>query len=146
MTSQELFDNYLGIKAEIKQIESEIQKLKEEAWQYGTDGVSGCSDEIPYQKRSIIIGGYYRPESTKNKIIAQQKRLEQYKIKLLEQKNQVEDFLETVPSAIDRVILRGYYIEGKYWKEVAADLTENSGQDFSEGKVKMRAKRFFEKS
>jgi len=146
MNRQLLFENYLGIKAEIKQIENEIQKLKEEQWQFGTDCASGSSKEIPYRKHSILIQGYYKPEFIQKKLKFQQKRLEEYKIKLLEQRNQVEDFLQTVPSAIDRVILRGYYIDGKQWKDVAAELAENTGRDYSEAAVKMRAKRFFEKA
>ena len=67
-------------------------------------------------------------------------------VSLARQRNTAEDFLQTVSSSTDRVILRGYYIDGKQWKDVAAELTENSGRDFTEAAVKMRAKRFFEKN
>ena len=119
-----------ALRAEIKQIEKDISILSRKEWIFTTDSVVGSSREEPYQPHSI---------SRKNK-------LERFRLKLLRKQNDAEDFLETVPNSTDRVILRGYYIDGKQWKEVAAELTESTGRDFTENAVRMRAKRFFEKS
>jgi hypothetical protein len=134
------------IRAEIAQLGREIKEESTKPWVYGSDSVQGSSKCEPYQQHSITIAGVYpSPEATQH-IKSRLERIKKFKSKLEKSRNDAEDYLETVPKSIDRVILRGYYIEGKEWKTVAADLTETSGKDYTEAAVKMRAQRFFEKN
>ena len=135
-----------ALRAEIKQIEKDISILSRKEWIFTTDSVVGSSREEPYQPHSIAISGYAPAPEDVREIQSRKNKLERFRLKLLRKQNDAEDFLETVPNSTDRVILRGYYIDGKQWKEVAAELTESTGRDFTENAVRMRAKRFFEKS
>jgi len=152
MTSQDVIKRSdalkqcLFIRAEITQLEKEIRELNSKEWVYGTDCVIGSSLHEPYQKHPITIGSYSPPSEVTRGVNSRVKRIEAFKLKLLKAQNEAEDFLQTIPTSIERIILRGYYIEGKEWQDVAADLSENTGQDFTEDAVRMRAKRFFEKS
>lgn len=135
-----------GIYAEIKQLEAEIKKQKAKDWDYSVDCVIGSSREEPYQQHAISVGSWNPSAEATRHINHYVKQIEEFRINLLKMKLQSEDYLETIPDSIDRIVLRGYYIEGKEWKDVAADLSENSGKDYSESAVKMRAQRFFEKN
>jgi hypothetical protein len=134
------------IRAEISQLEKEIKEESAKPWDFGTDSVVGSSKCEPFQKHSITISGIYQSPEAVQHIKNRLERIKKFKSRLEKSRNDAEDYLETVPCSIDRVILRGYYIEGKEWQAVAADLTETSGKDYSEAAVKMRAKRFFEKN
>ena len=135
-----------ALRAEIKQIEKDISILSRKEWIFTTDSVVGSSREEPYQPHSISISGYAPVPEDVREIQSRKNKLEKFRLKLLRKQNDAEDFLETVPNSTDRVILRGYYIDGKQWKDVAADLTESTGRDFTEDAVRKRAKRFFEKN
>ncbi|MCY1715213.1 hypothetical protein [Caproiciproducens galactitolivorans] len=134
-----------AIRAEIKQIEKDISDLSRKAWAFTTDAVVGSSLEEPYQPHNIAISGYAPAPEDAREIQARKNKLGKFRLKLLREQNAAEDFLQTIPNSADRVILRGYYIDGKQWKDVAADLTESTGRDYSEDAVKKRAQRFFKK-
>lgn len=135
-----------GIRAEIKQLELEIKKQKAKDWDYSVDCVFGSSLQEPYQQHPIAVGSWNPSAEVTRHINHYVKQIEQFRINLLKMKLQSEDYLETLSDPIDRVVLRGYYIDGKEWQQVAAELSENAGRDFTESAVKMRAQRFFEKN
>lgn len=146
MTSKELFEQYGGIKAEIAQLEREISKLRGTGWSYATDAVSGCSAEIPYSKHSVTISGVGQDPRVTRQIEALEKRHRNKLVRLYRSKARAENVLATIPDAITRVILRGYYIDCHSWGEIASQLMENSGVDITEDAVRKRAERFFEKN
>ena len=135
-----------GIRAEIAQLEKEIREYDSKPWDFGTDSVVGSSKCEPYQKHSITISGIYQRPQYAREIESRRNKIMKFKIQLAKQQNDAEDLLETISNPIDRVILRGYYIEGKRWNDVAAELAESTDQDFTEDAIRMRAKRFFEKN
>lgn len=146
MTSKDLLEHYAAVRAETAQLEHEIADLCGKGWRMATDCVLASPPHEPYQQRPMPISGYVQtPE-----VARERKRLVKLYDKQLRElyfwQARAEEFLQTVPNPIDRVILRGYYIDGKQWKDVAAELAENTGRDYSEAAVKMRAKRFFEKA
>lgn len=136
----------IAIRAEIKQLEQEIKQLKSKEWQYSIDCVFGSSLHEPYQQHPITVGSFNPSSEVTRGVNSRLNKISVFHEKLVKSQCHAEDFLQTVPDAMERVILRGYYIEGKEWQEVAAELTENTGKDFTEAAVKMRAKRFFEKN
>lgn len=152
MTSQtvlkrsDLLKQCLAIRAEIKQLEGEIKELRSRDWQYGTDCVIGSSKSEPYQQHAITIGSWNPSAEVTRGVNSRIRKIEEFKVKLIRRQNDAEDYLQTIPSSLERTILRAYYIDGKEWQDVAAELTENSGKDFTEDSVRMRAKRFFEKN
>jgi len=136
----------VSIRAEIKQLEKEISDLKSHEWEYSTDCVLGSSLHEPYQQHPITIGSYSPSYEVVRGVSSRVKKLAKFQEQLVKSQNDAEDYLQTVSCSIDRVILRGYYIDGKHWNDVAADLTENTGRDYNENRIKKRAQRFFEKN
>lgn len=136
-----------GIRAEIAQLEKDIQELDSRPYDsFGTDCVVGSSKFEPFQKHAITISGRCRAPEVVRQINSRRQKIKKFALQLTQIQNAAEDYVETVSNSIDRVILRGYYIDGKQWKDVATELTQNTKRDFSEAAVKMRAKRFFEKN
>lgn len=135
-----------GIRAEIKQLEDEIKKQKAKEWDYSVDCVIGSSREEPYQQHAISVGSWNPSAEATRHINHYLKQIEEFRINLLKMKLQSEDYLETLPDSVDRIVLRGYYIDGKEWQDVASELTENTGKDYSEDAVRKRAVRFFQKN
>lgn len=135
-----------GIYAEIKQLEAEIKKQKAKDWDYSVDCVIGSSREEPYQQHPISVGSWNPSAEATRHISHYLKQIEEFRVNLLKMKLQSEDYLETLSDPLDRVVLRGYYIDGKEWQIVASELSENTGKDYSEDAVRKRAVRFFQKN
>lgn len=135
-----------GLRAEILQVMRDIDRLTKKPLHFAQDSVWASPAHEPYQNMPIPICGNVQAAQVQKEQQELVKRYGDMLVELARKQNAAEDFLQTVPSAVDRVILRYRYIDGKQWKDIATVLAENSDQDFSEGKVKMRAKRFFEKS
>ena len=135
-----------GLRAEIIQVMRDIDRLTKKPLHFATDSVFASPAHEPYQNMPIPIYGNVQATQVQKEQQRLVKRYGDMLVELARKQNAAEDFLQTVPSATDRVILRGYYIDGKQWKDVAADLSESGGKDYTEAAVKMRAKRFLEKN
>lgn len=145
MRTKDCLEQYAVQRAEIIQIMNEIGRLTAKPTHLAMDSVFASPAHEPYQNRPIPICGNVQGVEVQKKLTGLVKRYGDMLIELCRQRNRAEDFLQTVQSATDRVILRGYYIDGKQWKDVAAELTENSGQDYTEEAVKKRAQRVLKK-
>ena len=101
--TKELLEQYLDIC-------DEIQDIREEKKIPVTDVVSGSEKSYPFTKHSISITGL--PQNY------EEKKLE----KLLTQKNEIEQFISSIPSSKERRILYFRIQKGLSWKTVAAKL------------------------
>lgn len=146
MNKTDCLKQYAVLKAEIIQIMREISRLSDAPAHFTSDSVLASPALEPYQNRPIPVYGNVQDTEIQAETQQLVKNYHNMLIKLYREKNAAEEFLETVPSGTDRVILRRRYVDGMPWKDIAAGLTENVGRDYSEGAVKMRAKRFFEKN
>lgn len=107
MTKSELIQ-YRSICAEIQEINI---KLKDSTV-YGT--VSGSDKEFPYVKRTISVGGV---TSTKDNI-----RLFTRLDKLKKQKENIENFVDSIEDSLTRRIFEYRYMSGKKimsWQRIA---------------------------
>ena len=134
-----------GLRAEIIQVMRDIDRLTKKPMHFAQDSVWASPAHEPYQNMPIPIYGNVQATQVQKEQQRLVKRYGDMLVELARKQNAAEDFLQTVPNAIDRVILRGYYIDGKQWKDVAADLSESGGKDYTEEAVKKRAQRIFKK-
>ncbi|HBR08013.1 MAG TPA: hypothetical protein DD735_03825 [Clostridiales bacterium] len=146
MNRKDCLVQYAALKAEIIQIMQEISKLSDAPAHFASDSVLASPAHEPYENRPIPIRGNVQDAEIQRETQQLVKKYHDMLIQLYREKNAAEDFLETVSNPIDRVILRGYYMDGRSWRDVAANLSESSGRDYSEDAVRMRAKRFLEKA
>jgi hypothetical protein len=145
MNRRDCLVQYAALKAEIIQIMREISKLSNAPAHFASDSVLASQAHEPYQNRPIPVYGNVQDAEIQAEMQQLVKKYHSMLIRLYREKNAAEDFLETVSNPVDQIILRGHYVDGKPWKDVAADLSENSGRDYSEDAVRKRAKRFLEK-
>ena len=145
MNRKDCLVQYAALKAEIIQIMQEISKLSAAPVHFVSDCVLASPAHEPYQNRPIQVYGNVQDAEIQAEMQQLVKKYHSMLIRLYREKNAAEDFLETVSNPVDQIILRGHYVDGKPWKDVAADLSENSGRDYSEDAVRKRAKRFLEK-
>ena len=145
MNRKDCLVQYAALKAEIIQIMQEISKLSAAPVHFVSDCVLASQAHEPYQNRPIPVYGNVQDAEIQAEMQQLVKKYHSMLIRLYREKNAAEDFLETVSNPVDQIILRGHYVDGKPWKDVAADLSENSGRDYSEDAVRKRAKRFLEK-
>ena len=145
MNRKDCLVQYAALKAEIIQIMREISKLSNAPAHFASDSVLASPAHEPYENRPIPIRGNVQDAEIQRETQQLVKKYHDMLIQLYREKNAAEDFLETVSNPIDRVILRGYYMDGRSWRDVAANLSESSGRDYSEDAVRKRAKRFLEK-
>ena len=146
MNRKDCLVQYAALKAEIIQIMQEISKLSDAPAHFASDSVLASPAHEPYENRPIPIRGNVQDAEIQRETQQLVKKYHDMLIQLYREKNAAEDFLETVSNPIDRVILRGYYMDGRSWRDVAANLSESSGRDYSEDAVRKRAKRFLEKA
>lgn len=134
-----------GIRAEILQVMRDIDRLTKKPLHFAQDSVWASPAHEPYQNMPVPICGNVQAAEVQKEL---QERIRKYGdmlVELARKQNAAEDFIQTVPNSIDRTVLRGYYIDGKQWKDVAADLSENTGKDYTEDAVRKRAERAFKK-
>ncbi len=145
MRQSDILKQCEGLRAEIIQILADMSRLTAKPTHLAQDSVMASPTHEPYQNRTIPICGNVRGAEVQKELQRLVKRYGDMLVDLYRRRNMAEGFLQTVPSATDRVILRGYDIDGKSWRDVAAELTENSGRDYTEDSVRMRAQRILKK-
>lgn len=127
MTKEQL-EQIKGLKSEIKCIQDDLRNLP-----MIKDSVTGSMVEHPYIKRTMVITGI--DESKGERL---RKRLERRLGDLQEMLLEMEDWLDTVPDAEMRAILRLKFRNGMKDREIADEL------GYSRAGIAMKIKRFFD--
>lgn len=141
MTNKDILEQYTAVKIECKALEKELSELRGKGWDYVTDAVSGCADELPYSVRSVQIAGMAQEPAIKREVEQLEKKLdEQYK-RALFWRNKAEEILSDIPNARTRLVLRYRYVDGLDWWSVADKL----GKKETNETVKKTAQRYLEK-
>ena len=131
-----------GLRAEILQVMRDIERLTKKPMHFAQDSVWASPAHEPYQNMPVPICGNVQKAAVQKEL---QERVGKYGdmlVELARKQNAAEDFLQTVPNAVDRVILRYRYIDGMEWNAIADKLDDGSTMD----SVRMRAKRAMKKS
>ena len=131
MTKKQL-ENYPYLKARIKRIPGEIERLYNSYRVIGA--VQASQQNPPYAQREIIIGEKTARDSNTHIIAA--KRSE-YTL-AVEECARIESFIEATDDARIKEILTLRYIYGESWRDVAAHI----GYHETEESVRKAAERF----
>lgn len=122
MPDKKALEEYLDIKAEIRDLARRIEKQNAEIV---TDTVVGSSPEYPYTEHSVSIRGVMnddRLQARRRTLIG----------KLREREEEIEQFIEALPHSRERRIARYRVFDGLSWKEIAAKM----GYKYSETNVR----------
>ena len=116
MTKEEL--------GKLKQIKKEIDILKKEldniSEQYVTDKVVGSTAFHPYILTHYNISGYDSGATQKSEATA--KQLQRKLDELMDERQKLEEYIESVNDDIARMILRLRYINGLGWNQIGNEL------------------------
>lgn len=115
--------------SKLSAIQSEIHLIKREIentdLKFMQDRVTGSSREFPYCKRSFTVQGYDY-DSYYCKLNRLQKKLERKLDELMDEKDRILDYINTVDDSIMRQILMLKYINGMTWEQIGREIGYSS--------------------
>lgn len=131
MTKAEL-QQYRAVCAEIEQLRRDIN----EAYRGGmvTDSVQGSPPDAPYVLGGVVIRGL--SEDAYDRLCGMGAKLSRKMDERIRLRDEIEDYFDSLDHET-AVILRGKYVEGRTWRDIAQELGK------TEAGVKMRVKRIF---
>ncbi len=135
-----ILDQYIDACVLIEETEEDIQKLRQKKRTVIQTNVSGSNPEHPYNPQHFKIQGTtftYREDS---QLRMEEKLLDQRKADAEKIKIQVEEWMNTIPQRMQRII-RYKVFEGMTWQQVAKKM----GRKATESSVKMEYQRFMQK-
>lgn len=118
---KQILQDYIDACALIRETEADIRALRKKRKTIIQTNVKGSNPEFPYQEQHFKIQGMaftYRDDSRLRK---EEELLEQRKAMAEEIKNQVEQWMLTVPARMQRII-RFRCFQRMSWDEVAARM------------------------
>lgn len=135
--NKQILSEYIDACGLIAETEQDIERLKKKQKTIHQASVSGSNPEFPYEKKHFHVEGKRISIEDDNKLRHEQQLLEERKKNAENIKLQVQQFLNTLPPRMQRII-RMRYFEGNSWEEVANTLGRNATAD----SVRMELERF----
>ncbi len=136
-----ILNQYIDACELIKETEEEIKKLNRKKKTVIQTNVSGSNHDFPYNPQHFKIQGTTFSLKDDSHLRYQQKVLEERRTQAQQLKISVEEWLNTIPPRMQRIIKYKVF-EELTWRQVARKM----GRKATEGSVKMEFQRFFEKS
>lgn len=137
---KDILNDYMDACALIKEAEDDIRKLKKKRKTIIQTNVKGSNPDFPYQPQHFKIQGTTFTYEDDSHLRFEEKLLEERKANAEKLKQQVDQWMLTIPMRMQRII-RYKCFEKLQWGEVAAKL----GGKATEASVKMEFQRFMEK-
>lgn len=135
-----ILDQYIDACALIKKTEKDIQKLRQKKGTVVQTNVSGSNPEYPYNPQHFKIQGTAFTCKEDSRLRMEEKLLDQKKEDAEKIKIQVEEWMNTIPQRMQRIIECKIF-EKQTWKRVAKEM----GRDATEESVRKEFERFLGK-
>lgn len=135
-----ILDQYIDACALIEETEKDIQKLRQKKRTVIQTNVSGSNPEHPYNPQHFKIQGTTFTFREDSQLRMEEKLLEKRKEDAEKIKIQVEEWMNTIPVRMQRII-RYKVFEGMTWQQVA----QRMGRDVSKDSVRMEFNNFMKK-
>lgn len=126
---KKILEQYIDACELIKETESDIRKLKKQRKTIVQDSVKGSMTDFPYAAQTFKVRGVvHAAVRDPGALEAYERLLEERKARAEEIKIQVEEWLNTVPQRMQRII-RFRFFEGLSWGETAAKIGRKATAD-----------------
>ncbi|SHG90064.1 hypothetical protein SAMN02744040_00093 [Tepidibacter thalassicus DSM 15285] len=125
---------------EIKILENRILEMQQESEEIVSDVVRASSKSFPYTEHTIKITGVNIKRRDKIKRVTE--RLNDRKLKLYRELEEIENFIENIEDSKVRQIIELRYIKGMTWSMVALKVYGYPNGDTP----RKRIKRYFKKN
>lgn len=122
---KQILNDYIEACALIREIETEIRKLKKKRKTVIQTNVSGSNPEFPYNPQHFKVEGTTFTYIDDSKLRFEEKLLEEHKVRAEEIKLQVEQWMLTIPLRMQRII-RFRVFQKLSWEEVAVKMGRNA--------------------
>lgn len=136
---KEILQEYTDACELVKETEQDIRKLKQKKRTIIQTNVKGSNPDFPYQGQHFRIQGMEFTYADESALQYEEKLLEERKIKAQEIKLQVEEWMNTVPMRMQRII-RYKFFEGLSWEQAA----DRMGRKATGDSVRKELQRFME--
>lgn len=139
--NKNVLEEYIDLCENIKDIEKDIQLIKKRSKAIIQENVSGSNPEFPYEQKRFKIQGVQYSYADDRRLRAEERILEARKANAEAQKLKVEEWMNSIPSRMQRII-RYKVFDGMTWEQVA----ERMGRKATGDSVKKEYQRFMEKN
>jgi DNA-directed RNA polymerase specialized sigma24 family protein len=133
-----ILDQYIDACALIEETKKDIQKLRQKKRTVIQTNVSGSNPEHPYNPQHFKIQGTTFTFREDSQLRMEEKLLEKRKEDAEKIKIQVEEWMNTIPQRMQRIIKYKVF-ENMTWQQVAKKM----GRKATEESVKKEFQRFF---
>ena len=125
---KKILSDYIDACELIKETEKDIHRLNKKKRIIVQTNVTGSNPNFPYEKKHFKIAGTTITLEEDSKLRYEEQILIKRKKNAEEIKGQVEEFLNTIPVRMQRII-RMKYFEDKTWDEIANKLGRKATAD-----------------
>ncbi len=132
-----ILNDYIDACELVKETEADIRRLKKKKKTIVQTNVKGSNPDFPYQEQHFRIQGTEFTYQDDGNLRLEEKLLEQRKENATKVKMQVEQWLNTIPNRMQRII-RYKIFEGMTWEQVAIRIGRKATGD----SVRMEYERF----
>jgi len=123
--TQERLSRLQAIQKEIDIIKREINNTTAAGAPYVTDKVTGSSSSFPYIKKSFTISGYDL-KSYHAKLDRLNKKLTARLNELMDEIDELINFINTIDDPVLRMILMLKYVRGYTWEQIGREIGYSS--------------------
>lgn len=123
-----VLQEYIDACELIKDTEKDISKLNQKKKTIIQTNVKGSMSEFPYVEQRFKIHGTTFSIKDDAQLRYEERLLEQRKAKAEQVKLQVEEWMLTIPSRMQRIV-KYRYLEGMSWERVAAKMGRRATAD-----------------
>ena len=113
-----ILNDYIDACELVKETEADIRRLKKKKRTIVQTNVKGSNPDFPYQEQHFRIHGTEFTYQDDGNLRLEEKLLEERKENATKVKMQVEQWLNTIPNRMQRII-RYKIFEGMTWEQVA---------------------------
>lgn len=125
---KDILNDYIDACGNIKDTEAEIRKLNKRKKTIIQTNVDGSNPDFPYERKRFKIQGTAFNYEDDMSLRIYRKTLEERKQKAEELKFQVEQWMNTIPNRMQRII-RYKIFEGMTWEQVATRIGRKATGD-----------------
>ena len=123
-----ILQEYIDACELVKETEKEIRKLNQKKKNIIQTNVKGSMHEFPYVEQHFKVQGTTFTVKDDSRLRYEEKLLERQKAKAEQIKLQVEEWMLTISSRMQRIV-KYRYLEGLSWEQVAAKMGRKATAD-----------------
>lgn len=125
--TKNIFKEYIDACELVKETEKKIKELEKQKEFVSQDSVKGSNPEYPYQEQHFRIRGIDNRCIDNHALRSEERTLNERKKRAETVKHEVEQYMNTLPLRIQRIIQYKYF-DGLTWEQTAKKIGRGTGE------------------